>query len=408
MEDCGIDTELKEILGDEKFEFDSELAQLSVDIADIINSLLRLSMSIRNPAPHDHFVSTEYAEASYFSDFDVRRAGAKYKDANQDLVRRLGEAISRRRRYLKYRESHHAKLSQGLDLDQGCAEAGEKSTVASSVPLAIKDVGKSAPLFGELDEDDHSETNLPDIIRHDRTRLRETPSPASSRTIKSTAGVTNGWITCSKRIGRPGDAQAHAKDVGPLKRPLGNTLQQLHSAIASSGGLSAIIARNERMKPLDAKTDCPLCGETLDSTKQYQRHVGKHLVDLALFTFPKTGDREDPDDDVEMCDDKVDDGSEVDEDNEMTVDNELDQADELDVEAEMYTTELEGGHEMLQTAGSNSIPSNQQTPKALAKVNKVWQCVRIIVHLSTQDQIIIRNNAPAMVAGSRFIWTISV
>ncbi|KAG8409974.1 hypothetical protein J3458_019046 [Metarhizium acridum] len=342
MEDCGIDTELKEILGDEKFEFDSELAQLSVDIADIINSLLRLSMSIRNPAPHDHFVSTEYAEASYFSDFDVRRAGAKYKDANQDLVRRLGEAISRRRRYLKYRESHHAKLSQGLDLDQGCAEAGEKSTVASSVPLAIKDVGKSAPLFGELDEDDHSETNLPDIIRHDRTRLRETPSPASSRTvherafpmsfllhvdiynmlwatsglicaysktaslqIKSTAGVTNGWITCSKRIGRPGDAQAHAKDVGPLKRPLGNTLQQLHSAIASSGGLSAIIARNERMKPLDAKTDCPLCGETLDSTKQYQRHVGKHLVDLALFTFPKTGDREDPDDDVEMCDDKV-------------------------------------------------------------------------------------------------------
>lgn len=158
IDGCDIDAELKEILGDEKFEFDSELAQLSVDIGDIINSLLRLSTSIRNPAPHDHFMSTEYAEDGYFSDFDVRHVEAKYKDANQDLVRRLGKAISRRRRYFKYRESHHAKLSQGLDLDQGCTEAGQKSTVASSVPLAMKDPGNSAPLFGELDEDDHSET----------------------------------------------------------------------------------------------------------------------------------------------------------------------------------------------------------------------------------------------------------
>ncbi|QLI67992.1 uncharacterized protein G6M90_00g045550 [Metarhizium brunneum] len=158
IDSCDNDAELKEILGDEKFEFDSELAQLSVDIADIINSLLRLSTSIRNPAPHDHFMSTEYAEDSYFSDFDVRHVEAKYKDANKDLVRRLGKAISRRRRYFKYRESHHAKLSQGLELDQGCTEAGEKSTVASSVPLAMKDPGNSEPLFGELDEDDHSET----------------------------------------------------------------------------------------------------------------------------------------------------------------------------------------------------------------------------------------------------------
>ncbi|QLI66551.1 uncharacterized protein G6M90_00g045540 [Metarhizium brunneum] len=170
------------------------------------------------------------------------------------------------------------------------------------------------------------------------------------------------------------------------------------------------------MKPLDAKTECPLCRETLDSMKEYRQHVGKHLVDLALFALPKTGDREDSDDYDEMGDDKVVDSSEVDDDNnvddndEVTVDNGLDQADELDDQAELCTTERRGRHGMLQTDDSKSIPSKKQMPRASshyqAKANRAWQCVRITVYFNTRDQIIICNSAPAMVAGSRLLWTI--
>ncbi|KID97744.1 transcription factor Cys6, partial [Metarhizium majus ARSEF 297] len=360
IDGCDIDAELKEILGDEKFEFDSELAQLSVDIGDIINSLLRLSTSIRNPAPHDHFMSTEYAEDGYFSDFDVRHVEAKYKDANQDLVRRLGKAISRRRRYFKYRESHHAKLSQGLDLDQGCTEAGQKSTVASSVPLAMKDPGNSAPLFGELDEDDHSETGNSQTSyattapESEKLRVPTLPEqykkgPFQCPFCFMLISVTNRiqWkqhvmsdlrpymclfencLTADKEYSRrhewmdhvlqkhwktwrcPGSCQGYWSSEASLKRHV----QEAHSDIVSTGDLNASIARNERMKPLDAKTECPLCRESLDSIKQYQQHVGKHLVDLALFALPKTGDREDSDDFDEMGDDKVVDSSELDEDN---------------------------------------------------------------------------------------------
>ena len=176
-----LDAELKEMLQDEEFEFDSELDQLSVDITDIISSLLRLSMSIRNPAPHDHFMSTEYAKAKYFNDFYIRHVEAKYKYANQDLARRLGMAISRRRQYFKYRESHHARLSRGINFDEGYTEAGAKSTVASSVPLGMKDAGKSAPAFGELGEDDHSETGISQTsyatTAPDSEKLRVPPLP---------------------------------------------------------------------------------------------------------------------------------------------------------------------------------------------------------------------------------------
>ncbi|EFY99831.1 zinc finger domain-containing protein [Metarhizium robertsii ARSEF 23] len=372
IDGCDIDAELKEILGDEKFEFNSELDQLSVDIADIINSLLRLSTTIRNPAPHDHFMSTEYAEDSYFSDFDARHVEAKYKDANQDL----------RRRHFKYRESHHAKLSQGLDLDQGCTEAGEKSTVASSVPLAMKDPGNSAPLFGELDEDDHSETGNSQTsyatTAPESEKLRVPPLPEHGNKEYSRRHewmdhvLQKHWKTWRC----PGSCQGYWSPQASLKRHV----QDIHSDIISTGDLNASIARNERMKLLDAKTECPLC---------------KHPVDLALFALPKTGDREDSDDYDEMGDDKAVDSSEVDDDNnvhdndEVTVDNGLDQADELDDQAELCTTERRGRHEMLQSDDSRSIPSKKQMPKASshyqAKVNRAWQCVRITVYFNTRD-----------------------
>jgi hypothetical protein len=142
-------------------------------------------MSIRNPAPHDHFMSTEYAKAKYFNDFDIRHVEAKYKDAKPYLVRRLGAAISRRRQYFKYRESHHAKLSQGINFDEGATEAGAKSTVASSIPLGMKDVGTSAPSFGELDQDDRSETGISQTscatTAPDSEKLRVPPLPKQHR-----------------------------------------------------------------------------------------------------------------------------------------------------------------------------------------------------------------------------------
>lgn len=109
-----LDEELKDLLMDAEFEFDSELSQLTKEIADAVSNLLRLSMSRRNPVPHDRFMSTEYAKARYFEENDKAQVEAKFPKTSQTLTIRLGQALSQKRQYFKYRESHHEELACGL------------------------------------------------------------------------------------------------------------------------------------------------------------------------------------------------------------------------------------------------------------------------------------------------------
>ncbi|KAI0908866.1 hypothetical protein F4823DRAFT_465371 [Ustulina deusta] len=136
----------------------TEVLEIVADIADIIGCLLRLSVSIRNPAPHDHFVSSKFIDTTYFEEYDVKHVKAKLPHVKPDLAHRLGKAISRRRQYFKYRETHHQKLSAGLDLDSRRSEAGVQSTVASSIPTALKDGEKSHPAFSRLEEEEMSDS----------------------------------------------------------------------------------------------------------------------------------------------------------------------------------------------------------------------------------------------------------
>ncbi|RYO82529.1 hypothetical protein DL766_007583 [Monosporascus sp. MC13-8B] len=387
-----LDAELKDMLKDEEFEFDSELDQLCADIADIISSLLRLSMSIRNPAPHDRFISTEYANAKYYNHFDIQHVQAKYKDAGNDLVRRLGEAISRRRQYFNYRKSHHAKLSRGIDFDEGRTEACAKSTVASSIPLGMKDPGKSVPGFGELDEDDRSDTGISltsyATTAPDSQKLRVPPLPkqyikgpfecpfcfmlisvanrlqwkkhvlADLRpytclfedclTANTEYGSRHEWIghvlQRHWKVWRcPDSCEGSWSSEGGLRRHL----RELHPDIATGSDLNVIIARGERKKPLDGKIECQLCNESLDSINHYQRHVGKHQVDLALFALPTIDDGEESGDDR-----MADDGEELsDEGDEKYIDNHDDKTIYFDEEQ----GEKIGEHESMDAARENML-----------------------------------------------------
>ncbi|KAI1112310.1 hypothetical protein F5Y14DRAFT_273727 [Nemania sp. NC0429] len=177
-----LDEELKDLLINEDFEFDSELEQLMEEIADVVSNFLRLSMSLRNPAPHDRFMSTEYAKVHYFEHTDKAHVEAKFPKANQYLIIRIGQSLSRKRQYFKYRESHHEKLAYGL-FDSGRSEAGAPSTAASSIPLAMKGPG-AIPAFGEVDEDERSDTGFSHTsfatTAPDSERLRIPPLPKRS------------------------------------------------------------------------------------------------------------------------------------------------------------------------------------------------------------------------------------
>ena len=114
----------------------SEPQQIMLDIKEIIGCLFRVSMAIRNPAPHDHFTRTVALDHDYFEVFDVQHVQSKFPRASATLAERLGKAISRRRLYLKYRADHHSKLAYGMTEDnEGLLD--NVSTVASSLPQLL-------------------------------------------------------------------------------------------------------------------------------------------------------------------------------------------------------------------------------------------------------------------------------
>jgi hypothetical protein len=152
-------------------ELPTELAQLVSNMIEVNSCLMRLSLAIRNPAPHDQFKESTQIDVTHFEIFDVDHVRGKFPQAPDYLILRLGKAISRRRQYLRYREDHRRKLEQGLaphpHLQELTAPSQTahtvetppekiESTVASSIPLAIKASASAAA----LDEDDYYEDTL--------------------------------------------------------------------------------------------------------------------------------------------------------------------------------------------------------------------------------------------------------
>lgn len=63
-------------------------------------------------------------------------------------------------------------------------------------------------------------------------------------------------------------------------------LEQKHPETTDLTRLVNLLSMCESPKSEDEPADCPLCGERQPSFKQYQRHVGRHQEDLALFALP--------------------------------------------------------------------------------------------------------------------------
>ncbi|KAI3326464.1 hypothetical protein HD806DRAFT_551445 [Xylariaceae sp. AK1471] len=277
-----LDEDLKDLLMNEDFEFDSELGQLTKEIADAISNLLRLSISLRNPAPHDRFMSTEYANVRYFEANDKAHVEAKFPKASQTLIVRLGQALSQRRQYFRYRESHHEKLARGL-FDSGRSEAGAQSTVASSVPLALRGP-EAVPVFGELNEDERSDTGFSQTsfatTAPDSERPRIPPLPKRSYDGPFECPFCFMLISVSSTY----QWKKHVlRDLRPY-------ICLAEDCPAASREYSRRHDGQIRSLSPSSPVDCPLCQDILESVQQYQRHVGRHQVDLALFALPKIED----------------------------------------------------------------------------------------------------------------------
>ncbi|KAM0813605.1 hypothetical protein AB5N19_13601 [Seiridium cardinale] len=238
--------------------FYTEMEQISADVVEVLNCLMNLSVSIRNPAAHDRFRGSVETDTSFYEASDIAHVRAKYENADSELITLLGRANSRRRQYFKYRELHHQKLSQGLDLNFDT----EKSMAGRTI---VPSILKTKPL------------ELTDIVNMD---------------AMSDSGFTQTSYASSENTSdRPRFPALPVDSVnGPFECPFCFMMVSVTNSYAWRKHIFA------DLRPYNCvAVNCPIAGTEYGRRHQWMEHMlqshwsewhCRHLEDIALFALP--------------------------------------------------------------------------------------------------------------------------
>ncbi len=270
----------------------TEIQELQESLATIINCLFQMSMLVRKPAQHDVHLGSNSADVAAFEPFDYNHVRDKYPRADDTLVKRLSNAITRRRNYLRYRERHAIKLRQGIEN----AEVHEGETVKESIASILSDTVATEFHNQNIEFDDTaSDTGIsqtsyaPTLLSGGNITI---PPPPKS----SVGGVpfecpfcfylitvheTRSWINHIFQ-----DLQPYICVASTCATPdkLYTTRHEWvhHSTVAHPPATTDHSIHKES----EDFAACPLCKEKVESRKQYDRHLARHLQELALFILP--------------------------------------------------------------------------------------------------------------------------
>ncbi|KAK8076237.1 hypothetical protein PG994_003509 [Apiospora phragmitis] len=272
---------------DDGFTFETELEQLMADIDETINYLYKVSAGLRSTPQHDRLMSSLSISTSHFEEYDIQHVRNKHPNIEDAIAQRLGRAITMRRHYFKYRESHRGKLGSGLE--HGNRPADGISTIASSLPDALKG---AEPVLDSLNVDNNSksgfnQTSFATSVA-DPTELRAPPRPKEAAT-QEYFECPFCFMILSARTRR-----AWKKHVFADLRPYHG-----HPDVIGSDLIETFVTACERPCPDFAYQKCQFCSESISSRDQYRRHIGRHLEQLALFALPTDYDAEDVEEEEE-------------------------------------------------------------------------------------------------------------
>ncbi|KAJ6032215.1 hypothetical protein N7540_002947 [Penicillium herquei] len=267
--------------------FTSEIQEIHEALVDTIGQLYQMSMLIRKPSQHDRLVGTDKADSEPFQFWAKSHTSEKYPNADPLAIDRISSAMARQRAVLKYRERHHEKLSKGIDPDND-----GKSTVLSETVVThlFKEIpSQTSDLISEAGV---SETS------YGGTLLEGTGSDAPKIPPRP-KGADNGPFECPYcfYIITAKDKKSWARHIFrdlmpyvcifpecPTPNKLYESRRQWHHHI-----------KQAHITPVTQKNtyDCSICRRDYLPISNFQKHVGQHLEELALFLLPRTGSDED-------------------------------------------------------------------------------------------------------------------
>ena len=214
-----------------------------------------------------------------FAPFDMKYARNKLPDADIAIIERLGLAITRKRGYLKYRERHHAKLAQGLDNTHDKPEMSETTATEFQSKKIDFEETKSDSCFSET-------SYAPSLVDGGTITIPLPPKEsADGKPFECpycfsviTISATRAWIKLVFK-----DLQSYICTFQPCSRS-----EKLYDSRREWFHHVSTAHSNELGKhSLGSGLICPLCRNASASVKQLERHLARHLEELALFALPR-------------------------------------------------------------------------------------------------------------------------
>lgn len=282
-------------------EAQGEFGQILGNIGSTIGCLFEMSILVRKPARHDLHIGSKKVDVAAFEPFDRQHVAAKYPKADQTLIVRLGQAITRRRKYLKYRERHAAKLKQGIGKVTNIVhDDNATATEVLSETIATDAQQWNVNFDDKASESDMSQTSYGSTLKSGGAITIPAP-PRASQDGKSfecpycyfiiTIQSTRSW---NKHVFD--DLQPYVCTNTTCITPdkLYTTRHEwLHHLQSEHPNEESAEVKE---KDPDAMRMCSLCKELQTTGHKYDQHMARHLQELALFVLPRNEEYSDGDD----------------------------------------------------------------------------------------------------------------
>ena len=283
------DDEDLESLGENESEDETpqtQIQQLRESVATTISCLFEMSMLVRKPAQRDHRMGSNKADVAYFEPFDRNHVRDKFPAADERLVARLGQAITRRRQYLKYRERHAMKLRQGLD--PGSISQDDSEILSQTVATESRNSNVGC--------DEHRSESGYSMTSYAPTLMSggDFTIPAPPKASKDGKAFECPYCYFIITVQGPGSWYRHVfGDLQPyvcteIDCPTPNKLYTTRHEWLQH---LRTVHHLEGPSGSDPKNDvkgavCLLCSAVLPDRKHLTRHLARHLQELALFLLP--------------------------------------------------------------------------------------------------------------------------
>ncbi|KAJ5701223.1 hypothetical protein N7488_008771 [Penicillium malachiteum] len=262
----------------------TELQQTYCSLQDTINLLFRASRSIRRPAQHDRLFGVKRSDTVSFEPFDRQHVADKFPLLSDAVIDRLGLAISQRRAVLRYRERHHLKLSQGLD---AAIHNGEDNISIGLSETVATELCQDARNDRFESQSSISQTSYAGTIM-DGGEGSSVPPPPIDLSHRNSFECPYCFLLID--VENNGSWVKHVfNDLMPYICVFPDC-QRPHRLYESRREWYAHLqVAHSLPENGDLSMQCPLCHQTMSSGKSFERHVGRHLQELALFALPKPG-----------------------------------------------------------------------------------------------------------------------